>query len=221
MAEKDENLQFSKLSPITKTRSAKTMLAPIILPPKATQQQVATAYGITSQQFHAAQRRKQRILNNQGHDGRQIGTDYERGLLARYAQATHHQRISQTRQDLASILLEMLQNRKALVYGGKPAPPLNPAEQRLLADAANPQGRGGMPSEEFFRYFDAQHELTLAKGREQEVKRTVCYTIEAAEEHFSKLKVALQNLDFLYTKGDRIGHIRDESELVGKILCFE
>jgi len=50
---------------------------------------VCTAYGITIQQFHAAQQRKKLKLSSFGHDGRQIGTDFERQLLARYAKDGH------------------------------------------------------------------------------------------------------------------------------------
>ena len=119
-------------------------------------------------------------------------------------------RTTATRQDLAQILLEMLENRKRLTEAGKPVQPLNSHELDLLADKANPAGKGGMPSDAFFRYFEAQHGLTLRTGQEQDVKRTANYTQEISNKHFDGFRKKLREMNFVYTKGARNGEIRDE-----------
>jgi len=66
-AESSENFQSPKLSSATKTRSATAVPKTIILPPRATQEQVAEAYGISIQAFYAAQKREKTKTANLGH----------------------------------------------------------------------------------------------------------------------------------------------------------
>lgn len=207
-AESAENLPTPKISRTVTTRSLDPIRPPTLLQPKATQDQVAAAYGIDWKDLHAAYTRQKRPTTTAGADGRQLGTDFEQGLLADYADACGATRIAQTRADLAQLLRGLLESRQQLGAEGKPVPPLNHRELAFLRDES---GRG-QPSDEFWHYFEARYGLKLADGREQELSRSIHYTEEACEKHFLALRATLKAMGYICAEGKHKGKILKECE---------
>lgn len=203
-----ENLPAAKIRRSVSTRSLEPLRTPTLLQPRATQKQVAAAYGITYDEMRAAAARSDRSDTKSGHDGRQLGTTTEQELMAAYAKTCGVNRIAQTRRDLAIMLRDFLESRKKLIDEGKPAQPLNHREEAYLR---NDNGRG-QPSDEFWHYFEANYQLTIAEGREQELSRSVYYTQEACDTHFRKLNKTLHNMGFIAPAGRYHGEIVRERE---------
>jgi hypothetical protein len=89
-----ENLPAAKIRRSVSTRSLEPLRTPTLLQPRATQKQVAAAYGITYDEMRAAAARSDRSDTKSGHDGRQLGTTTEQELMAAYAKTCGVNRIA-------------------------------------------------------------------------------------------------------------------------------
>lgn len=212
----------SPISPLARTRTVAAVQEKPVLSPKPTRREVAHILGVTDEAFAAAQKRIQRrehgsasIFGEIQVNGRQIGTAQERSMLALYAREMSSSRIAPTRRSLGIIMQKMLQLRSEITASSSTAPPLNDHEKAALAHGNGDNTHPGGFSKAFWRQFEADFDIGLRVIRHQDIGRTKNFTDTTCAAHFLRLDETLDEMGFLYVKGERRGHIRDECMFFG------
>ncbi|EDQ92420.1 uncharacterized protein MONBRDRAFT_4959 [Monosiga brevicollis MX1] len=180
---------------------------------------VTALYGVTRCDIVAARGRRRR--GDVMHDGRQLCTQAERGILASWMSTMSDLHSHRTRRQATLAVCEILQVRERALQDQtrlQPAiagsiAPLSAPERKLLQqkeayDASPAEAPHPTISKQWFRALEKDFDLQLISAQAQTEAKALALTPETCEAYFTCLEDVLSRLDFVHQTGRDVGCIK-------------